>query len=408
MAIQVIPRAPALGEIIGQGLGQGAGNVLTHLAEQKLNQLSAKQQAEQQQQMYGPIAKSLGNPQLAALGGENLTKILINQQKQAAEMGDLNSYNQISNILQGAAEGQQYQKTPINPMQQVPQRSIEVNQQPAIENPSRLPGLKPMLGEVVDEGSARKPQRVAMPNFADFMAQQRANGIQISPKREKELGNQYRQLKRDAEEKYKTDLQDWREEQKMMNAEEKEGTGQIKTLREAAQDAETKLNTYKELAGYVKSGQLQTGAGPALLKRFGLEDLALNPASRQFQGAVNKLVLEAAKDLKGNLSDKDILFLQQTMPSLSNTPEGLAKMLNILTLKEHIKILPYEQAKQITSRTKTAPRNISDLAYDRSDKNRKIYGKMIVDLAQGKSLRTRTNNSTGDRQIEYRGSWYGF
>jgi hypothetical protein len=287
-------------------------------------------------------------------------------------------------------------------MQAVGQPSIEVKQQPQPVIERQVPVQMPIQSE------AGKPQRVVMPNFSDFMAQQRASGIQISPKREKELGNQYRQLKRDAEEKYKTDLQDWREEQKMMNAEEKEGTGQIKVLRETAQDAETKLNTYKELAGYVKSGQLQTGAGPALLKRFGLEDLALNPASRQFQGAVNKLVLEAAKDLKGNLSDKDILFLQQTMPSLSNTPEGLAKMLNILTLKEHIKILPYEQAKQITARTKSPPRNISDLAYDRSEKNRKVYGKMIVDLAQGKSLRTRTNNSTGDRQIEYRGSWYGF
>jgi len=384
----------------------GAGSVLQALAQDKLNSIASQRQAEQQQQLYGPIARQLGHPEYTNLGPENLTKLLVNQQKQAAEYGDINSYNKINNVLQGMSEGQipatQTAQQAVKPVQTVGETELTVKQppQPIIERQTATPV------PIREEGA--RPQRVQMPSFADFMAQQRASGIQISPKREKELGGQYNQLKRDAEERYKTDLQDWRESQKMKTAEEKEGTGQLKALRETAQDAETKLNTYKELAGYAKSGELMTGPAIPLLRKYNLEDLVLNPTSRQFQAAVNRLVLEAAKDLKGNLSDKDILFLQQTMPSLSNTPEGLAKLLNILTLKEHLKILPYEEAKNITAKTKTSPRNISDLAYDRSEKERKTYGRMIADLAQGKSFRTRTNNTTGDRQIEYRGSWYEF
>lgn len=63
-------------------------------------------------------------------------------------------------------------------------------------------------------------------------------------------------------------------------------------------------------------------------KSVGLYDINDIGKMQAFQATMNNLILNAAGNMKGTLSDKDVAFLKQTVPALGNTPEGNRLMLD--------------------------------------------------------------------------------
>ena len=93
---------------------------------------------------------------------------------------------------------------------------------------------------------------------------------------------------------------------------------------------------------------------------------------------------------------------------MTNTPQGLRRLINILRAKELIKLQPYQEARRITEKAGKTPRNISDLAYDRTAQSRKKYAQIAKNIAEGKPAKLRTNNETGEREILFNNKWLSF
>lgn len=63
-------------------------------------------------------------------------------------------------------------------------------------------------------------------------------------------------------------------------------------------------------------------------KSVGLQDINNIGKMQAFQATANNLILNAAGNMKGTLSDKDVAFLKQTVASLGNTPQANRMLLD--------------------------------------------------------------------------------
>lgn len=425
MAIILEPKQ-SLGSLLGQGLGaglagagRGFGDVLSKMAENKLHQVSAQQELD----TLKPLAKTLGMEGYEGLGKEGLTKVYLQKQKQAFEQGDVNAFNEATKGLDTLSSGGTLpaQQTissniPSNEMQvaktEMPSTTSVMPKAPAkelqpetfkfhdVDIPAKTHRFSP-------EG---KPQRVELPSADQLIAQQRSQGVKMTAKREKEFRNYYNQRQRDLEERYKTDLNDWREDRKMSEAKQaKQEERGGKTFDEMFTDAQSQYDqhqTYQMMDALNSKGELQTGAGPELLKKIGWEAL-LNPDTQQYKMLMNKNILNLAKDMKGNLSDKDVNFLTQTVANLMMTPQGIAKGLRISMLMSKMKQLPYEYANTYTDSGAKNLQGIGHKAWQATKQDRDAYGKLALKLARGEAFKMQ-KLPDGTLQGNYKGKWYDF
>jgi hypothetical protein len=91
------------------------------------------------------------------------------------------------------------------------------------------------------------------------------------------------------------------------------------------------LNSLDKLSEKAFSGALvdaKVGLGK-IATAFGVDVEGL-PESEAFTALANSLTLDKAGQLSGALSDKDIAFLQNSVPQLSQTPEGRKKLIKIM------------------------------------------------------------------------------
>jgi len=188
--------------------------------------------------------------------------------------------------------------------------------------------------------------------------------------------------------------------------EQKAGAEELKPMREAADAADTMINSYNELAAYAKTGNLQTGAGPSLLEKVGWESL-LEPETLGYKSTLNKMILNLAKNLKGNTSDKDIRFLDKAVPSLVNTPAGISKLATIGTLNEQMNRLPYTEALGLIKNKNKIPLTIQDDARESARNKKKLYSKIITGIIRGEKFNIREAD-TGEREIQYKNVWLPF
>lgn len=107
-------------------------------------------------------------------------------------------------------------------------------------------------------------------------------------------------------------------------------------LRDDALTARDAINTTQALRQLVNSGALTQGPGSQLTYSLhkmgsflGIPSEKLNNA-QLFEAIVNKLGLGNAQNMKGALSDKDILFIKSMGPSIDNTKEANVRMLDYI------------------------------------------------------------------------------
>ena len=89
---------------------------------------------------------------------------------------------------------------------------------------------------------------------------------------------------------------------------------------------------------YVNTPGLYTGPGETLFKLKNIQtqlfgsspELAkANNAAAVFRSFSNQLALQAATKLKGQMSDRDVEFIKNTVPTLTNTPEQNKELIRI-------------------------------------------------------------------------------
>lgn len=112
-----------------------------------------------------------------------------------------------------------------------------------------------------------------------------------------------------------------------------EGQSYVDTQKQAqsARSQMANLNTLERLSDKAFSG---TGAGAfkffaKLADQIGMDIEGLSE-SEVFNAVASSLTLDKAGQMSGALSDKDIAFLKETVPALSQTPEGRKRLIKIM------------------------------------------------------------------------------
>jgi len=371
--------------------------------------LNTKMQGMQQQQMANGL-QALGIPgQLAMLPPELLQHIVPQYMKVQADQQNMTGYNQgASNLESLFSGGMQAPIAPVSSQRTQPVQNQSLSTQDIDEAiaDNKLPGQQ--------KESLQPPKRLNVGTFNSWLAQQRANGVKINPKDEKSLRSQYNEQKKQAEDQYKTDLSDYREQKKMQETErhhivteEAKGVERgAKTFDEMLAEAKVediKHLNYESMYSLAKKGNLATGVGPEALKKLGWEAL-LNPDTQQYNALMNNLVLELAKDMKGNLSDKDVKFLQAALPNIMMTPQGIAKGLRILMLTSKSKQLPYQYADKVTNSGERTIKNIGAVSYKQTAQDRRAYGQLAVKLARGEKIPMR-DLPDGTTEMKMNNKW---
>jgi len=406
------PLNPGLGALLGKGLGQG----LEEMAQHKLKQMAQQQESAR----LAPLAQRLGMPGAENLGAQGLAQLLKEQQRQQFETGESASYNQgASGISDFFSDQTQPAPTPapepqVAPSQGAPPQGLPAEEIKVSETEEAGPGGAAEQIKVSATEEAGPPQRKVIPPFKDFLSQHERNGNKVSPKVRGELKKTYDKDLDRLESKHQADMGTYFATKKIKlaqrrldDAKEKVARVEYKELRDLSQSADDKITSLKQLSRMAQTGKLQTGVVPDILQKLGFGAL-LNPESKEYRTTSNRLVLELAKDLKGNLSDKDINFLNESIPSLANSPGGIQKISAMLVLKERIAALPYQMAKKIVKENNgSVPFNILDLADEQSEIARNAYKNIILDIASGKTPDA-FESPDGMTMVEYKNNSYQY
>lgn len=135
--------------------------------------------------------------------------------------------------------------------------------------------------------------------------------------------------------------------QEMTGAERKQGVSDLSGIAKGVNQSNKQINTIRRMEQLNEKAFSGAGAdiGLALAKaanQIGIDVEGISE-SEQFAAIGNSLVLDKSQEMSGALSNGDMEFLKNTTPTLSNTKEGRAKMLDYsVKLQEREK----ERAKQ--------------------------------------------------------------
>jgi hypothetical protein len=123
------------------------------------------------------------------------------------------------------------------------------------------------------------------------------------------------------------------------------------TTQDRALTAESRLGSLEAMTQMLDSGMVTGGVEAMTLplrqvaSSFGLADADQLSQQEAFNGLANKLALEMKEGMTGQMSDRDIKFLQAQAPQLQNSVEGNRLMIEILrrVANRQIEIADFEE-----------------------------------------------------------------
>jgi hypothetical protein len=153
------------------GYGQGMGAGLQALAQNKMNQLVAQQNAEREQAQATPLAKSLGHPEWSGLGVEGLKAIALQKEKENFEIQKQDQLMQALGVIkpgqQPVQTGGGVQPTTGNVTTSDLDEAIADNRLPSVAQPRNVQQA-PMMDEnrieQIYNDAVRKAQAVSTLN----------------------------------------------------------------------------------------------------------------------------------------------------------------------------------------------------------------------------------------------------
>ena len=313
MAIQIYQRPDLLGQSFSKALDSLADAQLTKLNRQYQEGMREKQLEQRSQGLRSlfPQASPEELRGLAALEGRELAGVAQAQAQQQQAMQDALAQQMIDAQLSGeqlgglqilGAQEEQVQKTPQG----------VIAQEEAVVDQERVQP-KPQKQKLLPEG--RMQQRLT-----------RYEEIATNP-------NTPLSVRKKAEEKRKELAKELREIKKENNKETKEFYRETRKLSKSAKDNNMRLERMENL---IQTGQLDDPIFASLLKTLGKIKIdltsLLSPESQEFQ----KLSTDFIKDVKnvfgGRITDNEVKLFLQTIPNLSQSNKGKARVIRNLKL----------------------------------------------------------------------------
>lgn len=117
---------------------------------------------------------------------------------------------------------------------------------------------------------------------------------------------------------------------------DKDTRKELKPYFEQERDADERIDTLDNLIK-LSNEDIRSGPTQLFMEKAGYGSLFLSPQSQEFQAAANQFIGDLATDLKGSLSDKDLRFLKDSFANLTQTPDGMRRILRAWKLKENYK-----------------------------------------------------------------------
>jgi hypothetical protein len=338
MPITILPPEGGLGQSVGLGFGSGLGSLLKGAAEGQ-NKLALAQQFEQQG-LPGTLAYL--DPQVQAHYLRNAQAAQIEAQKQA-NLADL-----LENVL-GAGEKAQ----PAVPQQQ--------DQEQALLQQLRLPG---------GLAQAQLGKRLAQPEFQTLPTKDKIPFSEPSERvnitREKQLSDEMSNLesglrnpKLSGIEKkaLREELKDRRKEFTSLSQElRKESKAELKQMREKDIGADDRLKSLERLEQLEDEGLILVKTNEAL-RDLGWDVGALkNPASEEAQAIIQGF----ARDAKtfygtGRLTNTELELFMQSLPNLSQTPEGRKRVVSRMKDFARLEKATYKEARNVIAKNANVP-----------------------------------------------------
>lgn len=292
----------------GQLLGGGLGHALQSLAETKVQDLQRRSMAQGLENILGLSPEDAY--QASFLDPSILREITKNKLQEPYNQAYAQGINQILGL--GGAEGAQ----------------IGVQQPSIAEKLSSLESQAPQ--EVPISPAEQLGIKESLPQ-QQIQAQQKARIPALKPEQASKLAELHLQKERLAQKEREMSAKERRE----LDKESKVYVDQLYKEGEAARKGDMRLDRMEEL---VKSGKLANASVSSFVdtlgRGLGVLGLSfdatslLSPESQEFK-KLSADFLKEAKDIFGaRLTDTDVKFFLQTVPSLSQSNEGKLRLIN--------------------------------------------------------------------------------
>ncbi len=381
---QIINRGPGLGGYFGSGFNQGVSRGLEQLAQQKLKNLSLRQQ-EAQSTAIGDFLDALAGRQPEEQNEFEAPPQVTQQapqQQQRPQVPFQDALKQLGarNTPLSGAEGllQALQQVIRPPQQQTQQAAPQQIEQPEVKTPA------------TNKSQALPQKKLSR----EESLQKKLNNPLITPEQRIKLESLQQQ-----KEFHKEKLHS--KEQSDIDKETKPFYDDIRKHAKAAKEGNIRLDRMDEL---IKEGNLSNPAFSSLLDSlskgifgFGIDLHYLeSPDSQEFR-KLSADFIKNAKDYFGSrLTDADLKSFLTTIPSLMQTDEGKLRVINNLRKFNEISLIRKRAADEIINANGgRRPRNLDQLVDDIADP-------LIDDIAQkfkqNLDLGTKGTKSQGSKE----------
>lgn len=371
MAIQIIddPSRDAFGSALAQGLSGGLQNLMQHKM-QAMQQQRAVQQTTNGLQALGFDPKQA--QQLAQLDPQTLQLVV----KQKLEEPNQRAYAQALSSLLGGEPMEQQQMAPVQ--QQLTQDRYGIS-----------PSQKVQLKKYLDSGKGKVPYSPEqLKKLESYLVEPAPAPMQpMQPQAEQQMkasslgglnAKQVTEIAKLGFEKQRLNVQ----ERKLLHQMQKDALSETKELRKEILDkkkvARESIENLDRLEELEKEGL--PGAGYVeFLKNAGLDVPALVGAPAEEYNKIAAGFLRGAKTMFGNrLTDADLTQFLKLLPSLSNSPEGRARINANLKRFYNLDLAAGQVYDEIIKSNKGIPPLDLDVQIDRKlDKKREAIAKQF-------------------------------
>lgn len=365
----------------GNSLGSAIGEGLAALAQGKSDQLVRNHQRKNTKEaLLGFGFSPEKAEQLSHFDPQILREVVKNERKKPS----MAYTNAIESLTSGGKQSQQrpmqQQQSPIERLaqqQEMPgfaQPSVEesilnnlrnsqhrplLDQSRGLQNLQQHPGEELMRNLMQQQGQVpqmQQPQDQQQSQLMQRPEQTRIDYSAMSPEEAKEVYRLERDRRKEEEELARNRFKDTKEFRKEI-------------LAKAAQAREN-LESLDRLEDLNKEGNLNSNAYMEFLKGVGLDIPALMTADSQEFNKITSNFIRGAKAIFGSrVTEKELQYYLQTIPQLSNTPEGRQRVILNLKKLHHGEQEMLKSYKQILQENKGVPPNdIAEQVEERSAK----------------------------------------
>ena len=365
---QIINEYRGLGNVLGEGLGQGVaglgqgiGGALQNLANMKLNQFAQRQQAAQAAKTYGKIPGA--TPELA----EFLAGLSPEERKPALQNLEI-LLKLFGGNDQGTSQGalQEPNATGMGSLQSLSAADL-------LSNPNQV---NPLIRQALSQAPLQLENQESSPS------QQQAAQVPQGLEEKSKLASQLFTSPHEKREQEKLGLQKEEHERKGS----KDVREYLAPYYKQVQASEDNIRDYKLLEKLARSGDLRSGRTYQLLSKLGLEDFGLNYTSQLANKLIGRLAQNAQSAFGPGTRVTNYLerVFQRSLPSLWNTPEGIIGISKLNSLADQVNQEEFELRRRIIKENKgKVPGDIDGEVRERMTPIRERLESQALDIVTG-------------------------